>query len=131
MPCNIKCSPWTCKATFDAFCGLCLYAYGLMRTLRSVLPAEEAMEVVADILGVERRAFNERRRNSDLRGVAVRALCRHVGLTHREAAAVAGMGTGSDAARQVRRIEARLGSDPLLRRRVARIEDTLNRKTNR
>ena len=89
------------------------------------------MEVVADILGVERRAFNERRRNSDLRGVAVRALCRYAGLTHREAAAAGGMGTGGATARQIRRIEARLGSDPLLRRRVARIEDTLNRKTNR
>jgi putative transposase len=99
-----------------------------LRHLRPVLPVDQVLEVAAELLEVERIAFNERRRNSDLRGVAARVLCRHAGLTHREAAAVLGMGTGAAAGQQIQRLDARMRTDPNLRRRVTKIDTALNRK---
>ena len=54
-------------------------------------PVDRVLRVTVEVLGVAPAALKERRRNSDLRGVAARLLCRQAGLTHREAAAVLGM----------------------------------------
>jgi hypothetical protein len=89
------------------------------------LPAANVLEVAAQLLGVPRAAFEARRRNSDLRCIAARLLCRFAGLTQRDAAAVLGMKTGAAVGLQIRRLEARLTSEPRLRRRLADIESVL------
>jgi len=53
-------------------------------------------------------------------GGAPRALCRHAGLTQREAAV----------SQQLQRLEARLDAEPTLRCRLADIETNLDRETN-
>lgn len=70
-------------------------------------------------------AFRERRRNSDLRGVAAHTLCRQAGLTQRQAASVLGMRGGSAVAFQIQRLAVRLEADPGLRRRLGDIEKDL------
>ena len=52
-------------------------------------------------------------------------LCRQAGLTHREAATVLGMRSGSAVAFQLQRLAARLEADPRLRRRLGDIEKEL------
>ena len=89
------------------------------------IPAEEALRIAAQTLGVDRAAFNERRRNSVLRGIGARVLCRHAGLTQRSAAAVLGVRTGAAVGLQLRAIEVRLQHDSRLRRQVVALERTL------
>jgi len=89
------------------------------------LPADRVLAVTAGILGVAPGTFGERRRNSDLRGVAARMLCRFAGLTQREAAGVLGMQTGAAVSQQLERLRQRLHADASLRRQLAAIENTL------
>ncbi len=49
-------------------------------------------------------------------------------MPRREAAAVLGMGTGAAAGQQIQRLDARMRTDPNLRRRVTKIDTALNRK---
>lgn len=77
------------------------------------------------MLNVEADAFQQRRRNSDLRGIAARLLCRYAGLTQREAAGVLNMKTGAAVGQQLQRLQSRLAADPHLRRLLADIEKTL------
>ncbi len=98
-----------------------------LRTLEPEWPVAQVLEVAGRLLGVPRTAFEMRRRNSDLRGIAARALCRFAGLTQREAAAVLKMETGSAIGLQLRRLDARMTADPALRRRWADLEDAVSR----
>lgn len=102
-----------------------------LRKMVGVLPVERVLGVAAGALAVRPEAFRERRRNSDMRGIASRVLCRHAGLTQREAAAVLGMKTGAATGQQLRRLEARLDADSELRRQLAVIEDALSQETDR
>lgn len=101
-----------------------------LRKLKREWPAAQVLEVAARLLGVPCAAFEARRRNSDLRGIAARLLCRFAGLTQRDAATVLGMKTGAAVGLQLRRLEARLDADSRLRRRLAEIEATLVRETH-
>jgi hypothetical protein len=97
-----------------------------LRRHAEVVPAEDVLRVAARILEVHPSAFEERRRNSDLRGVAAHALCRFAGLTQREAAAVLGMNTGAAVGQQLQRLRNRVCSDPHLRDRLESLETSLH-----
>ena len=88
-------------------------------------PVDRVLRVTAEVLGVAPAALKERRRNSDLRGVVARLLCRQAGLTHREAAAVLGMRSGSGVAFQLQRLAGHLAAERALRRQLAAIEKEL------
>jgi len=96
-----------------------------LRALSVYLPAERVLEVTAHALGVRPEAFRQRRRSSDLRGIAIRMLCRYAGLTQRAAAVALGMGSGAAAGRQMKRIEERARNDRRRHRLVASIESAL------
>ncbi len=102
-----------------------------LRALAVHLPVERVLEVTANRLGVQPGAFAERHRHSDRRGIAVRMLCRHAGLTQRRAAMALGMGTGAAAGKQLRRIEQRVRTDRRLRQTVDRIEAALDGEARR
>jgi len=95
------------------------------------LSAGHVLEVVAGRLNVEPAVFRERRRNSDLRGIAARVLCRYAQLTQREAAGVLGMKTGAAVGRQLQRLQSRLDADSRLRVRLAEIERALAAEPSR
>ncbi len=96
-----------------------------LRRQAEAVPVENVLNVAARILGVEPSAFEQRRRNSDLRGVAAYALCRFAGLTQRDAAEVLGIKTGAAVGQQLQRLRRRLLADSHLRERLARIEEAL------
>ncbi len=89
------------------------------------VPVDHVLAVAAQMLDVAPGAFKERRRDSDLRGIAARVLCRFAGLTQREAAGVLGVKTGAAVGQQLARLRQRLQADAHLRRRLADIEETL------
>jgi hypothetical protein len=97
-----------------------------LRKLARAQPVARVLEVAAGVLGVRPEAFRQRRRSSDVRGVAARALCRWADLTQREAAAVLGMQTGAAVGQQLQRLERRLSHDRRLRRCVADIDRVVN-----
>lgn len=96
-----------------------------LRRHAEVVPVEDVLRVAARILQVHPSAFEERRRNSDLRGVAAHALCRFAGLSQREAAAELGMKTGAAVGQQLQRLRQRVCTDTHLRNRLASLEAAL------
>jgi len=83
------------------------------------------LETLADVFGIEVRAFRQRRRNSPLRAVGAHCLCRYAGLTQREAAAVLEVGSGAAISLQLRKLAAELPKDRKLRRLVSKAEKQL------
>jgi len=90
-----------------------------------VVPVDRVLELTAAALGVSPAALKERHRNSDLRGVTARLLCRKANLTQREVAAVLGMRSGAAVAFQLQRLTVRLKADRALRRQLAALEKEL------
>ena len=89
------------------------------------LAPDQVLEVAADVLGVTVQEFTERRRNSVLRAIASRLLCRYAGLTQREAAHRLCVGTGSAISRQMRKLTEQLAADRRLERRLQKAERIL------
>ena len=97
-------------------------------SLRHVLERrdpDEVLTIAANVMGVEADAFRQRLRNSVLRAVAARMLCKHAGLTQREAAGVLRVGSGAAVGRQQRKLAEELARDRVLRRAVREIEKRL------
>lgn len=92
------------------------------RRITEPLAADAVLKVLADVFGVSADEFQRRRRNSSLRGVAARFLCRHAGLTQRAAAEVLKIGSGAAVSHQLRKLAADVGQDRRLRRLVAQAE---------
>ena len=66
--------------------------------------AESIIRVVADRFGVARADMSRRRRGSLARPVAAWMLCKHAGLTQREAGRMLGYQTGSAVSHQVAKL---------------------------
>ena len=96
-----------------------------LRHVLERLSPEEVLAVAGKVMGVEPGEFRVRRRNSALRGVATRMLCKYAALTQREAAEVLHSGSGAAAGRQQKRLLERLRDDRGLRRSVNDIESRL------
>ena len=90
--------------------------------------ADAVLQVLAGVVGVEREAFQRRHRNSLLRAMAARFLCRYAGLTQREVAELLGVGTGSAISRQMRRLRERLPEDRQLRQHISKAEKLLDER---
>lgn len=83
------------------------------------------LEIMGEILSVEKDAFKERRRNSALRAIAGCMLIRFGGQTQRQAAKHRNMSTGGAVSAQVRRLPDMLAEDRKLSRTVRVIEKRL------
>jgi REP element-mobilizing transposase RayT len=98
------------------------------RKLIQPLNAREVLETLAKAFGVEVEAFRERRRDSPLRGVAARMLCRYAGLSQREAAEELCIGSGSAVSRQLAMLNSRLEKDRRLKKVVRDTEGELENR---
>jgi hypothetical protein len=98
------------------------------RKIIKPLERREVLEVLAGTLGVGVEAFRQRRRDSALRGVAARMLCRYAGLSHREVAEELHIGSGSAVSRQLTLLNDRLEADRELEKRVTTAERELERR---
>ena len=92
------------------------------RRITEPMTADRVLGILAEVFEVGVGEFLERRRDSPLRSVAAHFLCRHAGLTQREAAAVLKMGSGAAISHQLRKLALNAEKDRLLRRRVAAAE---------
>jgi REP element-mobilizing transposase RayT len=84
------------------------------------LPADTVLRVLGESLGTPVAEFRERKRNSPLRAVAARFLCRYAGVTQRQAAEELGVRTGSAISHQIKKVDRLLQDDDRLRRAVKR-----------
>jgi hypothetical protein len=98
------------------------------RRITEPLAAGAVLETLAEVFEVEADAFCRRRRNSSLRGVAARFLCRYAGLTQREAAGVLKIGSGAAISHQLRKLAVDVEKDRRLRRRVEQVEARLRER---
>ncbi len=98
------------------------------RRVKKKIEPEKILKAVARAAGVKKEQLLSRRRDSTLRAVASRMLCRHGGLTQRDAARALGLRTGVAVSCQLRNLDQMIRSDRQLRRLVERLEKTLSGK---
>lgn len=101
----------------------------MARPLRVEFPGA-IYHITARMLGNWRRESNLlfQVRDSALRGVAARILCRYAGLSQREVAEQLHIGSGSAVSRQLTLLKDRLEADRKLEKRVATAELELERR---
>ena len=79
--------------------------------------------MLAEELDIAEEGFKQRRRNSILRAIAGRYLCRYAGLTQREAAEILEVGSGAAISRQMRKLSEVLSKERNLKKTIRKIED--------
>jgi len=97
------------------------------RRITEPLSAAAVLSILAEAFEVPVEAFNHRRRDSVLRGVAGRFLVRYAGLTQRAAAAKIGGVSGDAISRQMRKVRLLLAHDRRLRQRVERAGERIEK----
>ena len=97
-----------------------------LRHIRTHVDPDRVLAEVGEVMGVEPGDFKVRRRNSSLRGVASRMLCKYAGLTQRDVARALGMSSGAAVSSQLKKLAALMVGDRRLRQRVADIEARLD-----
>ena len=97
------------------------------RRITEPLSADVVLSILAEAFEVPVEAFNHRRRDSVLRGMAGRFLVRYAGLTQRAAAAKIGGVSGNAVSRQMRKVRLLLANDRPLRQRGERAGERLDK----
>lgn len=97
------------------------------RRITEPLSADAVLSILAEAFEVPVEAFNHRRRDSVLRGMAGRFLVRYAGLTQRAAAAKIGGVSGDAISRQIRKVRLLLENDRHLRQRVERAGEQIDK----
>jgi len=100
-----------------------------LRDVRVTIEPERVLAETASSLGVEPEVFKVRRRNSVLRAVAARMLCKYAGLTQREAADVLQVSSSAAISKQQQRLSRELAENRKLRRQVGELEACLGTMT--
>ena len=95
------------------------------RRITEPLKPGEVLKVLTEELDVAEGEFKQRRRNSMLRAIAGRYLCRYAGLTQRDAAEILEAGSGAAISRQMRKLSEVLSQKRNLKRKIRKIEDLL------
>ena len=95
------------------------------KTIKRLDPVA-VMAELADAFDVPVEEFGKRRRDSVLRAVGARFLCRYAGLTQREAAGILGVGSGAAISHQAKKLCACMENDKKLKRTVEAIERRLD-----
>ena len=101
------------------------------RNTRKTLDQSLVLSILSKVFNMPEETFRRRRRNSAMRGVAARLLCKYAGLTQREVAAVLEMGSGAAVSHQMRKVAGLLESDRRLRDLVAEAGRLLGRQVSR
>lgn len=90
------------------------------------LNPDAVMAELASAFDVPAEEFGKRRRDSVLRAVGARFLCRYAGLTQREAAGILGVGSGAAISQQMRKLCVCMETDKKLKRSVTELERRLD-----
>jgi chromosomal replication initiation ATPase DnaA len=98
------------------------------RRVRGKQTPEAILKAVAKCARVKKEELLVRRRDSGLRAVASRMLCKYGGLTQREAASVLGVKTGVAVSCQLKKLKTLLETDQSMRRLVERLEKRFSTK---
>jgi hypothetical protein len=86
------------------------------------------VSAVAGSFGVDEQDMTRRMHGSLARPVAALMLCKHAGLTQRDAGKVLGYGTGAAVSLQLRRVRDLQKSDRRFQRKVSRIESSISKE---
>jgi len=84
------------------------------------------LEIVAKEFGVRPKELKERMYGSLARPVAAMMLCKHAGLSQREAGEMLGYGRGSAVSMQLKRLRVEIDDSRKVRRQVARIDRAID-----
>jgi hypothetical protein len=95
------------------------------RKLVEPLAPDRVLNVVAAVMRVNVEEFGRQLRDSPLRGVASRMLCRYSGLTQRKVAQTLGMESGSGISHQLSKLGRQEKADSRLRKQLRKIESEL------
>ena len=90
------------------------------------LPAERVIQIVCRELGADRRDVARRQRDSLLRPITARMLCRYSGLTQRQTGEVLNLSTGAAVSMQLKTLAAAAAAKGKLRRQLTAIEKAIS-----
>jgi len=91
----------------------------------------EGQTFALDVLNADRASLKKRGMNSMVRPVAAYALCRHGGLTQRQAAEVMGLRSGVAVSLQIKKLHEQIESNKKLKDIVANLENRLENPKRR
>ncbi len=100
----------------------------LLRQVVQYLSRKQVLTITAKALNVSVESFQEKRRNSMLRGIAARMLCLYAGLTQRAAAEELTMSSGTAVGQQLKKLESVISDNRRLRKQVEGIELLLKKE---
>ena len=89
------------------------------------LPAERVIQIVCRELGADRRDVARRQRDSLLRPITARMLCRYSGLTQRQTGELLNLSTGAAVSMQLKTLAAAAAAKGKLRRQLTAIEKAI------
>jgi len=90
------------------------------------IPVDRILEILELELGTSREAICRRHRDSTVRPIASRMLCKYGGLTQREVGRILGLRTGTGISLQLRKLTGLMATDTRLKRIVERVEKRLD-----
>lgn len=97
------------------------------RRIRQPLRVEEVIRKVCEELGVEVGELKRQRRDSLVRPLAARMLCKYAGLSQREVADRMGLRSGATVSHQLRRLEKEAEKSKKLRAQIKALDAVLKR----
>ena len=95
------------------------------------LPARRVIEIVCRKLGADRAEVARRQRDSLLRPITARMLCRYSGLTQRQAAKFLNLSTGAAVSIQLKTLAAAAAAQGKLRRQLTAIDKAIRTEIDR
>ena len=90
------------------------------------IPAERILQILQQELGVSRQEICRRHRDSVVRPIASKMLCKYGGLTQREVARILGLKTGTGISLQLRKLPDLMTSNARVRRMMKKAEKRLS-----
>ena len=94
------------------------------------LPAERVIEIVCGELGADREKVSRRQRDSLLRPIVAKMLCRYSGLTQRQAAEFLHLSTGAAVSIQLRTLATAAAARGKVRKQLAAIDQAIRAEVN-
>ena len=95
------------------------------------LPAKRVIEIVCRQLGAEREEVAQRQRDSFLRPITARMLCRYSGLTQRQAGEFLNLSTGAAVSIQLKTLAKAATAKSKLRRQLTAIDKAIRTEIDR
>jgi len=98
------------------------------RRIGRVLAVADILSVVCEELGVEEAELRHHRKRSHIRPITARMLCKHGGLTQRQAAEELGLGTGAAVSAQLKWLKDTATKSRNVSRHLARVDARLSKQ---